>query len=54
VIWGVFMVILEVTITFAWQQPKFPETLFGSFFLCCALVPIWKGICAIIPPAWVE
>ncbi|KAH9993614.1 hypothetical protein BJV77DRAFT_997784 [Russula vinacea] len=54
VIWGVFMVILEVTITFAWQQPRFPETLFGSFFLCCAFIPIWKGICAIIPPTWID
>ena len=53
-IWGVFMVIAELTVMFAWQELKFPETLYNSFFLCCAMVPAWKGICAIIPPAWVE
>jgi hypothetical protein len=34
---------------FAGRQPRFPEALYGSFFLCCALVPIWKGRSAITP-----
>ena len=48
-IWSVFTVVLEVTVMFAGRQPRFPEALYGSFFLCCALVPIWKGRSAIIP-----
>jgi hypothetical protein len=37
-----------------WKGPKFPETLYSSFFWCCAMVPIWKDFSAITPPSWVD
>ncbi|KAF8473095.1 hypothetical protein DFH94DRAFT_150932 [Russula ochroleuca] len=40
VIWSVFTVILEVTVMFAWQKPKFPETL-NALLSCPRLGSRW-------------
>jgi hypothetical protein len=48
------MVMMEVTMMFSWNGPKFPETLYALFFWCCALVSIRKEFSAITPPSWVD
>jgi hypothetical protein len=48
-------IIVEVADICLWWRAsnKYPKLQYSSFYLGCALVPIWRGFSAIMPPSTV-